>query len=369
MTMELPARIGLVGCGIISSRYIEVSRELPEIEIVACADVIPAAAEAQAEKYGLTAVSLEDLFAAPDVDIVLNLTPPTAHYSVGKAALEAGKAVYSEKPLAATFAEGKALLALAREKNLRIGCAPDTFLGAGYQSARLYLDEGIVGAPVAANAFLMSRGHEYWHANPAFYYKPGGGPMLDMGVYYLTALVHLFGPVRRVTGSARATWSERTILSEPRKGEIIEVEVPTYVSGVLDFESGAIGTIITTFDTQASGLPRIELYGATGTLNLPDPNTFGGPLQVRMHADDSWKELPLRFGHAGNSRGMGPADMAVSAVERERHRANGELALHVLEIMEAIHVASETGRHVELTTRCERPRPLPEGVYTGVRPT
>ncbi len=369
MTMELPARIGLVGCGIISSRYIEVSRELPEVEIVACADVIPAAAEAQAEKYGLTAVSLEDLFAAPDVDIVLNLTPPTAHYAVGKAALKAGKAVYSEKPLAATFAEGKALLALAREKNLRIGCAPDTFLGAGHQSARLYLDEGIVGAPVAANAFLMSRGHEYWHANPAFYYKPGGGPMLDMGVYYLTALVHLLGPVRRVTGSARATWSERTILSEPRKGEIIEVEVPTYVSGVLDFESGAIGTIITTFDTQASGLPRIELYGATGTLNLPDPNTFGGPLQIRTHADDSWKELPLRFGHAGNSRGMGPADMAVSAVEREQHRANGELALHVLEIMEAIHVASETGRHVELTTRCERPRPLPEGVYAGVRPT
>ena len=369
MTMELPARIGLVGCGIISSRYIEVSRELPEIEIVACADVIPAAAEAQAEKYGLTAVSLEDLFAAPDVDIVLNLTPPTAHYAVGKAALKAGKAVYSEKPLAATFAEGKALLALAREKNLRIGCAPDTFLGAGHQSARLYLDEGIVGAPVAANAFLMSRGHEYWHANPAFYYKPGGGPMLDMGVYYLTALVHLLGPVRRVTGSARATWSERTIFSEPRKGEIIEVEVPTYVSGVLDFESGAIGTIITTFDTQASGLPRIELYGATGTLNLPDPNTFGGPLQIRTHADDSWKALPLRFGHAGNSRGIGPADMAVSAVEREPHRANGELALHVLEIMEAIHVASETGRHVELTTRCERPRPLPEGVYAGVRPT
>lgn len=301
--------------------------------------------------------------------MVLNLTPPPAHYAVAKAALEAGKAIYSEKPLAATFAEGKKLMALAREKNLRIGCAPDTFLGAGHQSARLYLDEGLVGAPVAATAFMMSRGHEYWHANPAFYYKPGGGPMLDMGVYYLTALVHLLGPVKRVTGSARATWSERMIHSEPHKGEIIEVEVPTFVAGLLDFECGALGTIITTFDTQASGLPRIELYGETGTLNLPDPNTFGGPLQVRTHADDSWQELPLRFGHAGNSRGIGTADMAVSTVEDERHRASGEVALHVLEIMESIHVASETGCHVELSTRCERPQPLPEGVYPGVRPS
>ena len=366
--MKLPARVGLVGCGIISARYIEVSRELPEFDIKACADQFPDAAKSRAEKYGLQALSPEELYAAPDIDMVLNLTPPPAHYAVAKAALEAGKAVYSEKPLAATFAEGKELMALASEKNLRIGCAPDTFLGAGHQSARLYLDEGLVGAPVAATAFMMSRGHEYWHANPAFYYKPGGGPMLDMGVYYLTALVHLLGPVKRVTGSARATWSERMIHSEPHKGEIIEVEVPTFVVGLLDFECGAIGTIITTFDTQASGLPRIELYGETGTLNLPDPNTFGGPLQVRTHADDSWQELPLRFGHAGNSRGIGPADMAVSTVEDKRHRASGEVALHVLEIMESIHVASETGCHVELSTRCERPQPLPEGVYPGVRP-
>ena len=368
MTMQLPARIGMVGCGIISTRYIEVIGELPELDIVACADLIPSAAKAQADKYGLTALSIDDLYASPDIDIVLNLTPPTAHFPVSKAALEAGKAVYSEKPLAATFAEGKALQELASEKNLRIGCAPDTFLGAGHQSARLYLDEGIVGAPVAANAFMMSRGHEYWHANPAFYYKPGGGPMLDMGVYYLTALVNLLGPVSRVTGSARATWSERTILSQPRKGEVIVVEVPTYVTGILDFEGGAVGTIITTFDTKASALPRIELYGATGTLNLPDPNTFGGPLQIRTYEDDSWQDLPLRFGHSGNSRGIGPADMAVSAVEGQPHRASGEMALHVLEIMEAIHIASETGRHVELTTRCERPQPLPEGDYAGVRP-
>lgn len=366
--MNLPARIGLVGCGIVSSRYIENIRSLPELEIVACADVVSSAAEAQARKYGLNALSPEELYAAPEIDMVLNLTSPTAHYAVGRAALEAGKPTYSEKPLATTFGEGEHLLALAREKRLRVGCAPDTFLGAGFQSARCYLDEGVIGAPVAANAFLMWRGHEHWHANPAFYYKPGGGPMLDMGVYYLTALVHLLGPARRVTGSARATWTQRTIRSEPRRGEIIQVEVPTYVAGVLDFECGAIGTIVTTFDAQASGLPRIELYGTTGTLNLPDPNTFGGPLQLRTATDDAWQDLPLRFGHADRSRGIGAADMAVSAVEDAPHRASGEMALHVLEIMEAIHVASETGRHVELTTRCERPPPLPEGVYAGVRP-
>ncbi len=367
--MKLPARIGLIGCGIISSRYLEVAQELPEIEIVACADMIRAAAETQARNYGLDRVlSPAELIAAPDIDIVLNLTPPAAHYSVSKAALEASKATYSEKPLAVTYQEGERLLALAKEKNVRIGCAPDTFLGAGFQSARRYLDEGIIGAPVAATAFLMSRGHEHWHANPAFYYKPGGGPMFDMGVYYLTAFVHLLGPVRRVTGSARATWAKRTIESEPRRGEVIEVEVPTHVAGVLDFASGAIGAIITTFDTQASMLPRMELYGTTGTLSLPDPNTFGGPLQVRSAGDEAWQELPLRFGHADRSRGIGPADMAMSTLEGAPHRANGDMALHVLEIMEAIHVASDTGRHVKLSSQCERPQPLPEGVYAGVRP-
>lgn len=366
--MKLPARLGLIGCGNISGRYIENSAKIPEIELVACADLVTAAAERQGEKYGLSVLSQEELLASPDIDIVLSLTPPIVHFAVCKAGLDAGKPVYTEKPLAATFAEGKELLALAAAKGLRLGSAPDTFLGAGYQSARAYLDEGIIGEPVAVNAFLVWRGHEYWHASPEFYYKPGGGPMLDMGVYYLTALVHLLGPVRRVTGSARATWNERTVHSEPLKGQIIEVEVPTYVAGVLDFECGAIGTLITTFDAQASGLPDIELCGAIGTLNLPDPNTFGGPVQVRRTPKDEWEDLPLRFGHADHSRGIGTADMAVSMTEDAPHRASAEMALHVLEIMEAIHVASESGRHIELTTRCDRPQPLPEGDYPGVRP-
>ncbi len=366
--MNLPARVGLIGCGNISGRYIENMAKIPEIELAACADLVAAAAERQAEKYGLNVLAQDELLSSPDIDIVLSLTPPPVHYAVCKAALDAGKPVYTEKPLAAAFAEGKELLALAAAKELRLGSAPDTFMGAGYQSARAYLDEGIIGEPVAVNAFLVWRGHEYWHTNPAFYYKPGGGPMLDMGVYYLTVLVHLLGPVRRVTGSTRATWAERTIYSEPLKGQIIQVEVPTYVAGILDFECGAIGTLITTFDAQATGLPNIELYGATGTLNLPDPNTFAGPVQLRRTPNDSWQDLPLRFGHAGRSRGIGMADMAVSTIEDAPHRASAEMALHVLEIMEAIHVAAETGRHVELTTRCARPQPLAEGNYPGVRP-
>lgn len=367
--MELPARIGMIGCGNISSQYFEVAQELPEIEIVACADMMRAAAQAQALKYGLNRVlEPDELLAAPDIDIVLNLTPPGAHYAVAKAALEAGKATYSEKPFALAYKEGAHLLALAKEKGLRIGSAPDTFLGAGLQSARRYLDEGLVGEPVAAMAFMMSRGHEHWHPNPAFYYKPGGGPLFDMGPYYLTALIHLLGPVRRVTGSTRMTWPQRTILSEPKRGEVIEVEVPTHVVGVLDFEAGAIGTLITTFDVKASSLPRMELYGTSGTLSLPDPNTFGGPLQVRSVNDTAAQELKLRYGHTGRSRGIGVADMMVSTLESVPHRANGELALHVLEIMEAIHVASDTGQHVALSSRCERPDPLPEGLYTGVRP-
>ncbi len=366
--MKLPARIGLIGCGNISGRYIENIAKIPELELAACADLVPSAAERQGEKYGVTVLAQDELLASPDVDIVLSLASPIAHFEVCKAALDAGKSVYTEKPLAATFAQGKELVELAEAKNLRLGAAPDTFLGAGYQSARAYLDEGIIGEPVAVNAFLVWRGHEYWHANPTFYYKPGAGPMLDMGVYYLTALVHLLGPVRRVTGSARITWNERTVHSEPLKGQIIEVEVPTYLAGILDFECGAIGTLITTFDAQASGLPDIELYGATGTLNLPDPNTFGGPVQLRRTPSDDWQDLQLRFGHSGRSRGIGTADIAVSMTEGAAHRASAEMALHVLEIMEAVQVASDTGRHVELTTRCGRPQLLPEGEYAGVRP-
>lgn len=364
--MKLPARIGMLGCGNISSQYLRVARTLPDIEIVACSDQRMEAAEQRAQEFQVPRIlEPESLLSDNEIDIILNLTPPGAHYEMSLASLEAGKSVYCEKPLALEAEEGRHLVAVAEEKGLRIGCAPDTFLGAGFQSARTYLDEGLVGDPVAATAFLMSRGHEHWHPNPEFYYLPGGGPMFDMGPYYLTALVHLLGPVERVTGSARVSFPQRTIGSEPLRGQVIDVQVPTHVTGILDFESGVVATLITTFDVQASGLPRMELFGSQGTLSLPDPNTFGGPLRVRSATDDDWRDLELTHENRDASRGLGLADMARAIVEGRPHRASGDLALHVLEIMEAIHVASREGRHIPIQSRVSRPMTLPRGLDVG----
>jgi predicted dehydrogenase len=251
------------------------------------------------------------------------------------------------------------MLALAAAKGVRVGGAPDTFLGGGLQTCRELIDTGAIGTPVAATAFMMSRGHEHWHPNPAFYYQVGGGPMFDMGPYYLTALVSLLGPVQRVTGATRITRTQRTITSQPRYGEIINVEVPTHVTGLLDFAAGPIGTIITTFDVQASALPWIEIYGTTGTLAVPDPNTFGGPVRLRLTGDNAWREIPVTRPYTENSRGLGLADMAEGLRSGRPHRASGDLAYHVLDIMHAIHDASATGHHVQLESTCTRPEAMP----------
>ncbi|MCB0116387.1 MAG: Gfo/Idh/MocA family oxidoreductase [Caldilineaceae bacterium] len=356
----------MIGCGNISKQYFTVAQRLPTIEIAAVADLRREAAEAAAAQWNIPRVlSVDELLADPDIDIVLNLTIPGAHFDIDKAALEAGKSVYSEKPLALRAADGQQLLELAASKGLRIGCAPDTFLGGGLQSARKLIDDGVIGAPVAATAFMMSRGHEHWHPSPEFYYKAGGGPMFDMGPYYLTALVAMLGDVRRVTGATRVTWPERTILSEPLKGTVMTVDVPTHVVGLLDFHSGAVGTIITTFDVKASALPRIEIYGTDGTLSLPDPNTFGGVTLLRKTGDSDWTELQPTFPNLEASRGLGLADMADAIVTGRPHRASGEMAYHVLEIMEAIHVASNEDRHVQLSSRCSRPAPFAAGLAEG----
>jgi predicted dehydrogenase len=355
-----PLKVGIIGCGTISGIYLKNAAILDPIEIVAVADLYPAAAQAKAEQFQIPKVySPAELLADPDIDIVLNLTTPDAHGTIALAALNAGKSVYNEKPLALTRLEGRQMLTLAQEKGLRIGCAPDTFLGGGIQTCRQLIDDGAIGVPVAATAFMMSRGHEFWHPNPEFYYKPGGGPMFDMGPYYLTALVFLLGPVRRVTGLTRITRPERTITSEPKAGTIIKVEVPTHVAGLLDFANGAIGTIITSFDVQKSTLPRIEIYGTQGTLIVPDPNTFGGPVTLAQSTDFEWREIPLTHGYDINMRGLGVADMATGIATDRPHRANGELAYHVLDIMHAFHDASATGRHIELTSTCQQPAPLP----------
>jgi predicted dehydrogenase len=358
--------IGVIGCGAISGIYLQAPNTFPILNITACADLDTAKAQAKAEEHNIQARTVEELLADPEIEIVLNLTIPGAHAEIGLAALQHGKSVYSEKPLALTTEQGAPLLETAARNNLRVGCAPDTFLGGGLQTCRKLIDDGWIGEPVAATAFMMSHGHEHWHPSPEFYYKPGGGPMFDMGPYYLTALVHLLGPVRRVTGSTRTTFPQRTITSSPLTGTVIDVDVPTHVAGVLDFSAGPVATIITTFDVWASDLPRIEIYGTEGTLSVPDPNTFGGPVRLRRHRETEWSDQEIVFGYTANSRGLGLADMAHALCDQRPHRASGELAYHVLEIMEAIHTASDRDAHVLLQSTCERPALLPQDAVPGV---
>ena len=352
--METKTKIAIVGCGNISDTYLQNCLAFG-LDIVACTDIDMSRAEAKAELFGVTAWPLADVLADPQIEIIVNLTPPTVHAEMSRASLEAGKHVYSEKPLATNRADGAQLLELAWRNGLRIGCAPDTFLGAGLQTCRKLLDEGTIGEPVAAVAFMMGRGMEMWHPNPEFFYQPGAGPMFDVGPYYLTALVSMLGPVRRVTGSARISFPERLITSQPLAGTKIKVNTPTHVTGVLDFVHGPIATIITSFDVWAASLPFIEIYGSEGSLSVPDPNTFGGPVRVKLAEDDDWQDVPLIDGHTENSRGLGVSDMAAAIRENRPHRASGEMAFHVLDLMQSFEESSTSGQHIEIQSRCERP--------------
>ncbi len=355
--------IGIIGCGAISERYFESAARWPDVEVVSCADLDPAKARARGEQFSVAcAATPEELLHTPGLDLVVNLTVPLAHAAVQEMAFHAGKSVYSEKPLAVSVEEASRVLDAAADAGSRVGCAPDTFLGAAQQTARALIDGGEIGQPVAATAFFTCRGHESWHPNPEFYYQAGGGPLFDMGPYYLTALVNLLGPVRRVTGSARVTFPERTITSAPKSGTRIAVEVPTHVSAVLDFECGAVATLLTSFDVWAANLPRIEVYGTEGTLGVPDPNGFGGEVRIARAGEEHWAAAPHTHAHAGESRGIGVADMARALRTGRPHRANGELAFHVVEVMEAIHRASEEGRHVVVSSTCSRPAALPAGL-------
>ena len=275
-----------------------------------------------------------------------------------KATLEAGKNAYVEKPLSITREQGRDLLATAQAKGLRIGGAPDTFMGAALQTCRKLIDDGAIGQPIAATAFMLGRGVETWHPNPEFFFKPGGGPMFDMGPYYLTALISLLGPIKRVTGSAQISFPERQITSQPLAGQTIIVETPTHIAGVMDFVGGAVGTIITSFDTWAHNLPPIEIHGSLGSLSVPDPNMFDGT--VKLYREGKWEEVPLTHGYAENSRGIGVADMAYAIQEGRPHRASGELTFHVLDAMHGFLEASQQGRHYILESQGVRPEALPE---------
>ncbi len=364
---KLPVKVGVVGCGNVSRVYLENMHSLSALEIAACADLVPERAITLAVDHRIPSVcTVDEILADPAIEIVLNLTTPQSHAGMALAALRAGKSVYNEKPLAVTREDGRKVLDLARSKNLRVGAAPDTFLGAGYQTARKLIDEGAIGTPVAATAFMLCHGPETWHPDPAFFYKNGGGPLMDMGPYYLTALIHLLGPVRRVSASARATFAERTVSSEPKRGQRIRVDVPTHVAGLLEFANGSIATLVTSFDVWHASVPQLEVYGSEGSLGLPDPNAFGGPVLLRKAADAGWTEVPLAFEYVENWRGLGLADMAHAMTTGRAHRASGELAWHVLDIMHGLLESAESAKHVELSSTCDRPAPMPSGLPVGI---
>ncbi len=353
--------VGIIGCGNISGIYFQNTTQFDILNVIAGADLIPERIQAKADQYPIKSYpSGAELLKDPDIEFVINLTTPPDHAQICLEALEAGKHVYVEKPLSVTREDGQRILKLAAEKGLYVGGAPDTFLGAGIQTCRKLLDEGVIGTPVAATAFMMIPGHESWHPDPEFYYKVGGGPMFDMGPYYLTALVNLLGPIRRVTGSAQISFPQRTITSEPKHGTKIDVEVPTHVAGVLDFVDGPVGTIITSFDVSGAKVPFIEIYGSEGTLSVPDPNTFGGPVVLRRRGEEE-QEISLTHGYAENSRGLGVADMAYAIRSGRPYRANSQVQYHVLEVMHGFHDASASGKHYEVQSSCQRPEAFPEG--------
>ena len=346
-----PLGVGVVGCGSVSNRYFHHLPVYDHVRVVGCADMVHERAVTTAERYGIPrAYSVAEMLADPDVDLVLNLTPPQAHVDVILAAIRAGKHAYSEKPLAIERADGADVVREAAERGVMVGCAPDTFLGAGIQTCRMLIDEGAIGAPVGAAASFTCPGHEHWHPNPGFYYLRGGGPVFDMGPYYLTALVTLLGPIERVTSFATRPYDERT--SDIHPGVRFTVEVPTHLAGALHFAAGTTATVTMSFDVWASEAPLLEVYGNRGTISVPDPNHFGGPVRVRVGRGD-WKEVPLRFTEGG--RGIGVAEMASAVQEARPSRVDASLAYHVLDAMQALHESSDQGRQIRLTSTCARP--------------
>ena len=357
--MGQPVNIGIVGCGAISAQYFRTIERLPQLRLVAVADLdLDRAREAARPYEGVEALSVAGLIAHPGVSVVLNLTIPAAHAEVALQAIAAGKDVYCEKPLAMTTADATRVLAAAAEAGVRVGCAPDTVLGTGTQTARLAIDDGLIGAPVAATATMMTPGHERWHPNPDFYYVPGGGPLLDMGPYYVTSLVTLLGPVATVIGAASRTRAKRVIGSGPRQGEEIPVSVDTHVTGVLVHASGVLSTLVMSFDGAATKAPNIEVHGELGSLVVPDPNHFDGDVLLSRVGEKSWRTLPVSAGYLEAGRGVGLADFASAGAEP---RAGGSLAFHVLDVMESLLASAHSGRAVNIASSCDRPRPVALG--------
>lgn len=346
-------QIGIIGAGNIFPAYLNTLRKQRKVKIVGIADGNPAAAQARAAEFGLQAMRVDELLAGP-ASVVLNITLPQAHHEVGLAVLNAGKHLFTEKPLAATFAQGQALVALAAQKQLRLGCAPDTVLGAGSQAVRALVDAGTVGRIVGGSAMFMNHGPDHWHPNPDFFYRPGAGPLHDMGPYYISHLVHHLGPVAELSATARMTWRERIIPRGENAGKAIKVDVPTTVVSLLRFASGAEVSLTVSFDVWKHAHTPIELYGEKGTILGHDPNLFGG--KVRWSAENGdWQSVRERRPYTTNSRGIGLLDMTLAIAEGRPHRCNEALALHVLEVMDRSLESAAAGHTIKLTTTCERP--------------
>lgn len=368
-----PVLLGIIGCGNISEAYFKGAARSKLVAVKCCADLLPEAAERRAREYGVAAVAVEALLDDPAVEIVVNLTVPLAHAEVSRRALAAGKHVYSEKPFAATFAEARGLSEAAQAAGLRLGSAPDTFMGAAHQAARRAIDEGRIGRVVAGAATFATPGMEAWHPNPAFFFKRGGGPVLDIGVYPVAQLINLLGPVESVLAHASRARATRTVTSEPRRGEVIDVEVPTTVNGVLAFAGGANVALTASWDIWKHTRTPIELYGTDGSLLNPDPNFFGESPRLSAR-DGDWQDVPIDahpFGRptrenksgkpVADYRIVGCLDMAQAIRDDRPHRANGDLALHTLEVLEALERSSIEGRRIRIETMCERPEPVPLG--------
>lgn len=348
--------IGIIGCGTIAPAYLRMLARAPSARVVAVADLDLERARARAEEFGVgVATTPDELLMRDDVGLVIDLTVPNAHHDVNRRALEAGMHVYSEKPLAATADEARALVELADRLDRRLGCAPDTFLGVGYQTARTALDDDAIGRPLAAVAHMVSRGPERWHHDPAFFYQPGAGPLLDMGPYYVTAMVTLFGPVASVSAEGGRGWPERVVETGPRAGERVAVAVDTHVTLLLRFHSGVVATLLTTFDVGVSDLPRFEVFGERGSLSLPDPNTFAGPVRVRHAMDEPWHTVAPVPGFAVNARGLGALDLLLAHRDARPARASGALASHVLDVLDGGLASIRDGRRVNIDSVVTRP--------------
>ena len=349
--------VAMIGVGAISGIYLEnLTNTFTDVHLMGVCDLVRERAATAQEKYGVPKLyeRMEDAFADPEIDVILNLTRPYEHLAVTRGALMAGKHVYSEKPLGADFAEGKELFALAKEKGLHICGAPDTFLGAGIQTCRRLIDDGVIGDVIGSAAFMICRGHETWHPDPAFYYQWGGGPMMDMGPYYVTALVNLMGGVKAVSGVVKKSFDERIITSKPFSGTRVKVEVPTHVTGTLHFDSGAVGTIITTFDVYYDSQARFEIYGTKGTLYVPDPNLFGGPVRLLLPQEGKVVEMPLMYDYKTDSRGLGLMEMCDALTKKRTPRNDSQQLTHVLEVLTSFEKSSAQGKTLELETKYER---------------